>query len=280
MDDQVVGGPESPWSQFMTDTASTDRYHVNALRILEEGPYAPPCPRGHERLTTMDDQSAPTGTSTTCPTCGARRGPQEHVLRTLLTSGAQQPRFDDPVASTRDISAGTAADSDEPGDELLRKSPSRGTRDEVNDTAFTEVSTETPRGLQPDGTIRTTGWLQIGGWVVSSGIWATLAGLTVGLMLAHVNGGFAPIFALIGYTTWKTATRWGWPASLAVNRERVRADDLRPGTYIRIHGTIGPVGLVDEVAQVRPDQVRVYFNGGTHQLMYAHARCYVVELRN
>ncbi len=67
---------------------------------------------------------------------------------------------------------------------VLWKSQPDGLRE--HDTSLFDVPVSPPvsaRGLLRDGTIRTTGWLQVGPWAVSSGMWAAVLGLAAGTLL-------------------------------------------------------------------------------------------------
>ncbi|MEU6265059.1 hypothetical protein [Saccharopolyspora shandongensis] len=304
----------------------TDRHHASALRILENGPYAPQCPHGHGPLTTIADHTAPTGVAMACRQCGQRRGMEVTMLRTLLNP--ENADFDQPlatsptdnpaaraVANTDDptLVAVTNTDASEPADtdnpepadtdddpelvavtteiprvqledtarEPLGKITSHHTRDDADgDEADLDHVPPPPRGHQPDGTIRTTGWLQLGTRPISSGLWAALAGAALGLALIDLNTWLPLVLPAAAYVLWFATTRWIRPASAATNLEQVYADELLPGDAIRIYGPIGPVGVVDQVTQAANEQVLVRFAGGTQRFLPADARCHLVALRN
>lgn len=137
-----------------------------------------------------------------------------------------------------------------------------------------------PRGRRRDGTIRTTGWLQLGPHPVSSGLWATLTGAIPGFTLIHACPWLALVLPAAAYALWRVTTRRLLPASTAVNRDRRRADRLRPGTAVRLHGPIGPVGVITRVTSAADDRVLIAFDGGGTRLLPADAECHVVELRD
>ncbi|GAA2793840.1 hypothetical protein [Saccharopolyspora taberi] len=250
----------------------------NALSLLEQGPYAPRCPHGHGPLTTVTDPDAPTGIGLACPTCGARRELETSMLRTLLNPETSTTRFDVPLAGrTRPEPAREDPTERIPVDELW-KAPAPTTRDDLHQPL--PSPRPTPRGLRPDGTIRTTGWLQLGHRTISSGLWAALTGLTLGLALIDLTSWLPLILTATGYATWHAQTRWIRPASTAVNLHRTTADRLTPGTAIRLHGPIGPVGIVDEITPVRRNRIRIDLDGGTHLTVPDTARCHVVDLRS
>ncbi|MBE9376142.1 hypothetical protein IQ251_16955 [Saccharopolyspora sp. HNM0983] len=167
--------------------------------------------------------------------------------------------------------------------EPLGKLHSATTRDELVDPDDpgehpTPDLTTHARGTRDDGTIRTTGWLQIGSLSISSGVWAALAGATAGFALPTGALWPALVLAALAWCAWFATTRWWRPASPARNRERLPADQLQPDTPIRIHGPIGPVGVVDETTRTA-ERVHIRFIGGTQRITAADATCHVVDLR-
>ncbi|MGP4018903.1 hypothetical protein [Saccharopolyspora sp. 5N708] len=273
---------------------NTDRHHTSALRVLENGPHAPQCPNGHGPLTTTTDHNAPTGVAMVCPTCGRRRGMEVAMLRTLLNP--ENTNFDQPLAVPTDNPSLAATIEMAPlrttelgptdiAREPLAKITPETTRDDLDEPDehyfdFPGQLPPPPRGRQPDGTIRTTGWLQLGPWPISSGLWAALTGAALGLALIDLQTWLPVILAATAYATWFTTTRWLRPASSAANVGRVRAEDLHPDTPVRIYGPIGPVGIVDQVTPASYQQVLVRFTGGTQRFLPADTRCHVVELRS
>lgn len=264
--------------------SDTDRIPATALHILENGPHAPQCPHGHGPLTAAPDEQAPTGAALRCPTCGQRRDTEVAMLRTLLNPGTA--RFDTPLRtdpgppqptalSPAEVTTEIAAISD--AREPLGKTAPETTRD-TDQFDFPDEPPPPPRGQRPDGTIRTTGWLQLGRRPISSGLWAALAGAAPGLALTDLAPWLPVALPVLTCTAWYATTRWLRPASPAVNRERVRADELLPGDPVRIYGPIGPVGIVEQ-ATPSGDQVLVRFTGGTQRFLPADARCHVAHLR-
>lgn len=138
-----------------------------------------------------------------------------------------------------------------------------------------------PRGLTPGGWVRTTGWLQVGDHPVSSALLAALAGLLWALVGAAALVADRPVAAgvltltvpvVLGVSWWLFTTRVR-PASTARNIGTSRADELAPGDLVRLHGSIGPIGRVTEVAA--DDDVEVVFDGGERRTW---ARDHVVHL--
>lgn len=166
--------------------------------------------------------------------------------------------------------------------EPLGKLHSATTRDELVDPDDpgehpTPNLTTRARGTRGDGTIRTTGWLQIGAQPISSGFWAVLVGAAGGFAAPTSSPWPALVLAALVWCAWFATTHWWHPASPARNRQRVPAGQLQPDTAIRIHGPIGPVGVVDETTR-RGDQVHIRFIGGTRRTTTAETACHVVEL--
>lgn len=165
--------------------------------------------------------------------------------------------------------------------EPLGKLHSATTRDELVDPDErdhpTPDLTTRARGTRRDGTIRTTGWLQIGTHPISSGLWAALAGAAAGFAAPTSSPWPALVLAALAWFAWFATTRWLRPASPARNRERLPAEQLQPDTPIRIHGPIGPVGVVDETTRTG-QHVHIRFIGGTQRTTTADATCHVVEL--
>jgi len=129
-----------------------------------------------------------------------------------------------------------------------------------------------PRGLTEQGLVRTTGWLQAGSETISSGLVTTIICLLLALVTALALLPLAPVASGLvvfllpigGYGCWHLVTTRLAPASTAHNIDVVPAALLEAGTWVRLYGTIGPVG---EVTLVEPstsdDVVEVTFNGGT-----------------
>ncbi|MDX3659190.1 hypothetical protein PV646_17930 [Streptomyces sp. ID05-26A] len=148
-------------------------------------------------------------------------------------------------------------------------------------TAPSTVDGGVPRGLTPDGRVRTTGWVQAGDHPVSSALLAALAGLLWALVAAAALVSERPVAAgvltltvpvVCGVSWWLFTTRLR-PASTARNLGTSRADELEPGDLVRLHGSIGPIGQVTEV--VVQDDAEVVFHGGERRTW---AREHVVHL--
>ena len=167
------------------------------------------------------------------------------------------------------------------GHETLAKLtlPHSQRRDVGEDLDFPDQAPPTPpRGLSDDGTIRTTGWLQLGPLVISSGFWAALTGLAVGLALTWWWVWLPLVLAVAGPAGWWAWTRKLRPASRATNLRRVPATNLTPGTPIRLYGAIGPVAVVDTLTDDDGDQVTVTFTSGHQRSLPPHRTCRVVEV--
>ncbi|GGI90995.1 hypothetical protein GCM10011581_30030 [Saccharopolyspora subtropica] len=270
------------------DAHATDRHHASALRLLETGPHAPRCPHGHGPLTTTNDPDAPTGVAMTCPHCGHRRSMEVRMLRALLTPHPTQP--DQPLTTTTppqpetppltddtvELPARTRADL---AREPLGKLAADDTRHSID--LDDDLDPQPPaRGSQPDGTIRTTGWLQLGPWPISSGVWALLTGAALGLALIDLATWLTLALPAATFTTWYATIRWIRPASAARNLGRAPAAELLPGEAVRLYGPIGPVGIVDQVTPAHHQQVLVRYAGGTQHLLPAASPRHIVELRN
>ena len=83
---------------------------LGALHLLENSAYAPKCPEGHGALTLSSDESSLTGTSLSCPQCGARRELEVTMLRGLLSDSTAHLNV--PLAYT-----GQAAESEQTTDQ-------------------------------------------------------------------------------------------------------------------------------------------------------------------
>lgn len=252
----------------------TDRVHLGTLRVLEEGPGAPQCPRGHGRLAAAAAPNAETGVSLSCPVCGFRGDLALNLLHDLAygSTPTEPPTVRmTPVIPTPVIPTPAALWSAQPGttEAANRALPAAPVR---------------PRGTRPDGTVRTCGIGVIGGWV-PSGLWSPVVGLLVGLVATRGQWWWSLLAATIGYGLWWSAARWVWPRSPAVNRYRVDAEDLRPGMWIRLHGRSGPAGRVEDVSttgvgtRAGDRWLRVGFTGGLYLNLPGRHRCHVVELR-
>ncbi len=144
----------------------------------------------------------------------------------------------------------------------------------------------TPRGRTDQGLVRTTGWLQAGAETVSSGLVTLMICLLLALVtalallpIAPVAGGLV-VFLLpaAGYGGWRLITTRLAPASTAHNVDVVEAASLEPGTWIRLYGTIGPVGEVTLVESTEDSLTRVTFTGGTTMTWPPEHELHTVQL--
>lgn len=136
----------------------------------------------------------------------------------------------------------------------------------------------TPRGLRPNGMVRTTGWLQLGRLPVSSGLWPALAG---GLLGLPYGPPWLPIpFAVAGFTLWEVWIRYVQPSSHAVNLESASAADLRPDDWFRPYGGVGPAAQVAETRDEPDDLVRITLRGGRVLTLSPDYRVRRVRLRS
>ncbi|SFS81535.1 hypothetical protein [Saccharopolyspora flava] len=195
-----------------------------------------------------------------------------------------QTRHDTPLADRETLVRGELTpirDEALHGHETLVKiTPEHSRRRDVGeDLDFPDQAPPTPpRGTLADGTIRTTGWLQIGPLAISSGLWATLAGAATGLALTRVWAWLPLVLAVTGLACWWLWVRRWRPASRATNLRRVPAARLRPGTPLRLHGAIGPVAVVESVTPDGPERVTVTFTSGHRHHLRTGRRCHVVEI--
>lgn len=247
----------------------------SALHLLENSPYTPLCSRGHGKLRTTPDQSSVVGLGLECPRCGERREVHVDMLRKMLAHSTRHPAPDPDddtavIAAIRVVPDAVVPPPAPAGTPVAAAPPPPPAPAPVLPNA---------RGLRPDATIRTTGWLQLGRYPISSGVFAALAGLSLGTLLLPWNLALPPLMGALGYVLWKVATVWMWPSSSVVNRGEVRAGDLRPGMCVRIYGPIGPVGVIHDVSPGRRDRVRLHFGSDNYRYVPADESCHVVELR-
>lgn len=282
--------PEQPDSEELV----TDRFHLGALRVMEEGPYAPQCPHGHGRLVAAVDAAVATGVSLSCPTCGFQRELAVNMLRNIANQPSNHaPRHaakSPPDQATARLTPSPPRHAADPTAQPTVMFRTHASAREVpeNDAPNATVAVDTPRphGAKPDGTVRTCSGLEIHGWVTPAGLWSPLVALLVGLVFTGGQVLWSLLLAAVGYGLWWSATRWVWPCSLAVNRQRVLAEAVRPGVWIRLHGWFGPVGRVEHVATPTPGTrgngerwVRIGFSGGAFLDLPGNRPCWVVELR-
>ena len=136
----------------------------------------------------------------------------------------------------------------------------------------------TPRGLCPNGMVRTTGWLQIGRVPISSGVWPALAG---GLLSLPFGVPWLPFpSAAAGFALWQIWIRYVQPSSRAVNLESTPASELRPGDWFRPYGGIGPAAQVAETRVVDGDLLHVRLHGGRELTLSPDFRVRRVRLRS
>jgi hypothetical protein len=137
-----------------------------------------------------------------------------------------------------------------------------------------EQAEPSPRGLLDDGLVRTTGWLQFGTRGVRSEVVCALIFLLHGLVIAVALVVSNPVLAGItvlaaapcGCVLWRLTTVLLRPASRARNTHTIEARHLAPADWVRLHGSIGPVGRVGSVTT--PDggqELNVRFAGGTRK---------------
>jgi hypothetical protein len=136
----------------------------------------------------------------------------------------------------------------------------------------------TPRGLRPNGMVRTTGWLQFGRVPVSSGVWPALA---VGLLTLPFGVPWLPIpGAVTGFGLWVVWIRYVQPSSPVVKLDSAAASELRPDDWFRPYGGVGPAA---QVAHTRPepdDLVRITLRGGRVLTLAPDYRVRRVRLRS
>ncbi|AHI01925.1 hypothetical protein GCM10010174_85990 [Kutzneria viridogrisea] len=141
----------------------------------------------------------------------------------------------------------------------------------------------TPRGLCPDGTVRTTGWLQAGTTPISSGLWALLGGLFLTIPFAGGRPALTwlpLVSAAFVFGAWKSWTVLVRPASKAVNTRLDPAGELRPGEWVRLYGSAGPVGQVEALHFAEDGQLHLWLVGGLEQVLAAEQPVWRVELRS
>jgi hypothetical protein len=154
-----------------------------------------------------------------------------------------------------------------------------------------------PRGLTDQGLVRTTGWLQLGTHPVSSGLITAIICLLVSLVAAIallpaypvLSGLCVLLIPAAGYGVWHLVTTRLAPASTAHNIGTTPAGQLHPGIWVRLHGTIGPVGQVAHVHPERDDPpstddsadvVHVTFTGGIRKTWSGDHQLHIAELHN
>jgi hypothetical protein len=158
-------------------------------------------------------------------------------------------------------------------------------------TRFAELQSENepkpPHGLVAQGLVRTTGWLQVGTRPISSGLIVAVIGLLVALVIAipalptdPVVGVLIPLLPEVGYAGWWMLITRILPASSARNVKTVAAEELPAGSWVRLHGSIGPVGEVESTCPRGDAAIEVTFTGGATKIWLRDDPLHVVELLN
>ncbi|HEY0500158.1 MAG TPA: hypothetical protein VGD48_30725 [Kutzneria sp.] len=142
-----------------------------------------------------------------------------------------------------------------------------------------------PRGLTADGLVRTTGWLQFGSRPIDSALVAAAVGLLAAIMItirvlpSFVGiSGLVPLLPAICYLSWRALTKRLRPASGSRNLKTVSVLELRVGDWVRLHGSIGPVGEVAALAAEIGGRREVEFLGGVKREWSRYDRLHLVEL--
>lgn len=224
----------------MSDDNRMDSTEARTLHAFQRGPSAHRCPAGHGALRVWPNADAPSGMCLVCTTCGHRV--------TVDGTTAHRSTDDEPTARKEQPPAVRLPDG------------------------------ITPRGLLPDGTVRTTGWAQFGSMPVPTGLVAALAAFSAAVPLASVAPLIPVVAPPIGYLAWKLGAKWR-PASQAVNTRRVPTAALTAGQLIRLYGTAGPVGEVSTVVPDVTGRLKVRMVGGLELLRRPDQRIWQVDLR-
>ena len=142
-----------------------------------------------------------------------------------------------------------------------------------------------PLGLTPHGLVRTTGWLQFGTRPIDSALVAAAIGLLAAVMITirvlpvFVGiSGLLPLLPTACYLSWRALTKRLLPSSGCRNVATVTVPELRVGDWVRLHGSIGPVGEVAAVAAEVDGRREVEFLGGVKREWSIHDRLHLVEL--
>lgn len=223
------------------DDNRMDSAEARALHMFQRGPSAHRCPAGHGALRVWPDADAPAGMCLVCTTCGHRTAVDS---TTTDRSTEDEPTARDEQAPVVRLSDGIA-----------------------------------PRGLLPDGTVRTTGWGQFGSMPVSTGVMAALAAFSAAVPLASMAPLIPVVAPPIGYLAWRLGAKWR-PASQAVNTRRVPTAALTAGQLIRLYGTAGPVGEVSTVTADETGRLKVRMVGGLELLRRPDQQIWQVDLRS
>ena len=135
-----------------------------------------------------------------------------------------------------------------------------------------------PRGLCANGTVRTTGWLQIGRTPISSGLWVVLAGFFLTIPFGVPWLPF--LCGALGFAGWKMWTLRLRPSSRAVNLEAKPVAELLPGEWFRLYGSAGPVAEVEALQLDSAGWLHVWLRGGRELTLAPDYRVQRVDLRN
>ena len=135
-----------------------------------------------------------------------------------------------------------------------------------------------PRGLCANGTVRTTGWLQIGRTPISSGLWVVLAGFFLTIPFGVPWLPF--LCGARGFAGWKRWTLRLRPSSRAVNLEAKPVAELLPGEWFRLYGSAGPVAEVEALQLDSAGWLHVWLRGGRELTLAPDYRVQRVDLRN
>ncbi|QUQ70251.1 hypothetical protein [Kutzneria sp. CA-103260] len=136
----------------------------------------------------------------------------------------------------------------------------------------------TPRGLRPNGMVRTTGFAQVGRVPISSGVWPALACLLAALPFGVL---WLPLpCAAAGFILWEVWIHYVQPCSRAVNLDSVPASELQPGDWFRPYGGIGPAAQVALTQPAPGDLLHVWLHGGRELTLSPNFRVRRVRLRD
>jgi hypothetical protein len=218
-----------------------DSTDARTLHTIQRGPSARRCPAGHGALRVWPDADAPSGMCLVCTACGHRV--------TVDNASLHGSPDDEPAAQPENTPVVRLPDG------------------------------IAPRGLRPDGTVRTTGWAQLGNVPIPTGFLAALAAFSAAVPLVSMAPLVPVVAPPIGYLAWKLGTRRR-PASQAVNTRRVPIAELTAGQQVRLYGTAGPVGEVSAVTPGAGGQLRVRMAGGLEILRRPEQHMWQVDLRN
>ncbi|HEY8371830.1 MAG TPA: hypothetical protein VIL00_03710 [Pseudonocardiaceae bacterium] len=203
------------------------------------------CPRGHGLLSVVVDPDVPEGVDLRCARCGHRFPVDADLVSRAFAAQEERRLGVNSPAGTPEL-------------------PNR----------------KQPRGLQPDGTIRTTGWLSVRGRLVGAPPIAALTAFLLSFPLLNPQDGdsFPLGIGLLGYLVGLLYVRSIRPSSRVRPLPPIPASQLCPGQFVRLYGTIGPVGEVVAVAGRADGSVLVRVAGGNEYLWAPDERAYPVVL--